>query len=90
MSALEAQFADAVAAYAAERGITEILHFTTNNGALGILARACSWCGRYRIAIAGVPQAKGAVGTEGKDEAPVRAEHALGLLHRGAVVGDRA
>ena len=38
MSALEAQFADAVAAYAAERGITEILHFTTNNGALGILA----------------------------------------------------
>jgi hypothetical protein len=38
MSALEAQFADAVAAYAAERGITELLHFTTNNGALGILA----------------------------------------------------
>ena len=38
MSALEAQFADAVAAYAAERGITEVLHFTTNNGALGILA----------------------------------------------------
>jgi hypothetical protein len=38
MSILEARFAGAVAAYAAERGITEVMHFTTNYGALGILA----------------------------------------------------
>ena len=39
MSTLETRFAEAVAAYAAERGIAEIMHFTTNYGAVGILAK---------------------------------------------------
>ena len=39
MNATRVSSADkAVAAYAAERGITEVMHFTTNKGALGIFA----------------------------------------------------
>lgn len=39
MNTAGGQFRDAaVAAYAAERGITDVLHFTTNKGALGIFA----------------------------------------------------
>lgn len=34
----------AVAAYAAQRGITEVLHFTTNKGLLGILATGTVLC----------------------------------------------
>jgi len=40
MSALEARFAEAVAAYTAKRRVTEVLHFTTNYGAVGILAKS--------------------------------------------------